>query len=233
MKNLLLSGVAIAAITVAVSEPAKAVPPATYSWTGCYIGGNFGGSTADKTFFADAGSAGAGSAHSTTAAGGGQLGCDFQAGVFVFGVQGMFDWTNMQGRSLAASGKGYTFRTPWFSTAAGRVGYLATPNTLFFVKGGAAWAGDKYQFVENFGAFTDDTAHETRRGWVLSGGVDWMVVPNWSISVEYGTMSFGTRPVSFQSTLGPGGFTNRIDQHVQFVLVGLNYHFSSWGGARP
>jgi outer membrane immunogenic protein len=229
MRKLLLSGVALAAITAAAEGPAVAAPPVAYSWTGCYVGGNFGGSTADKIFSADAGSTGAGTAHSTTAAGGGQLGCDFQAGMLVFGVQGMFDWTNMNGRSLAADGKGYTFRTPWFSTAAGRVGYLATPNTLLFVKGGAAWVGDRYEFVENFGSFVTDKAHETRNGWVLSGGIDWMVVPNWSISVEYGAMSFGNHPVFFQSLFGPGGFNERIDQHVQFVLVGLNYHFGSWG----
>ena len=224
MKKLLLSGVAIAAITVAAGMPAKAAPPSAFSWTGCYIGGNIGGGWANKFFsrepdFFD----GFGPAHMSSIAGGAQIGCDVQNGMWVYGVQGMFDWTDMHGNSPFFLGKGYTTHIPWFATAAGRVGYLAQPNVLFFVKGGAAFVRDEHVWIDaGVGAFA--SANVTRSGWLLGGGGEWMFAPNWSVAIEYGYMGFGTRTISFQS---PVSFRDNISQHVQAVLVSMNYHFGS------
>ena len=66
---------------------------------------------------------------------GGQVGCDYQAGEFVFGVQGMGDWTQMKGRFFdAVTGQFQeTAQARWFATATGRIGYTITPPTLIYV----------------------------------------------------------------------------------------------------
>ncbi len=230
MRKLLLSGVAIAAISVAAEGPAKAAPPVIYNWTGCYIGGNIGGSKADKNFLPDFTTDGAGPAKPFGLAGGTQFGCDVQSGMWVFGAQGMFDWTDLSGDSPFRIGKGYTVRMPWFATAAGRVGYLPQPNLLVFFKGGAAFVRDQFQFVENNGLRVDAVAHSTRTGRLFAGGVEWMPVPNWSITVEYDYMGFGTKVIDFQGIGFFPSFSNRVEQHVQAVLVSVNYRFGSGGG---
>jgi opacity protein-like surface antigen len=56
-----------------------------------------------------------------------------------------------------------------------------------------------------------------------------MVAPNWSVTVQYDHMSFGTKSVGFQGVGFFPSFSEDIRQHVQVVLVGLNYRFSSGG----
>ena len=236
MKKLLLGGVAVAAITLAVDGPAKAAPPAPmYNWTGCYIGGNVGDAWAHKDFSTDLNGPflGHGPQSMSHLAGGAQAGCDYQYGMWVFGAQGMFDWTNMHGSGPFFGGKGgavgYTTHVPWFATAAGRAGYLAQPNVLLFVKGGAAFVRDEYVFM-NPTPF--ESAKVTRTGSLIGGGVEWMFTPYWSVSIEYDYMSFGNKVVVFQNLFGgpPGG--EHISQNMQAVLVSLNYRFGTWGG-RP
>ncbi len=226
MKKLLLSGVAIVAITVVGGEPAKAAPP-VYNWTGCYVGGNIGGGWTRKEFTPGTfGAGGEGSINPSSIIGGAQFGCDVQNGMWVFGAQGMFDWTNLHGQDPFFLGKAFSNRIPWFATATGRIGYTVQPTTLVFVRGGAAFVRDKYQFIES-PSFIDATASETRRGWTFGGGFDWMFAPNWSFSVEYGYMGFGTRAVPFHGLIN---FSENIDQRAHFVLVSMNYRFGSWGG---
>src|SRR6185295_11597608 len=123
MKKLLLSSVAVAVITLAADGPAKAAPPPAYNWTGCYIGGNIGGGWVDKDFDPrpSVGWPGGSSAPSGFA-GGLQLGCDVQSGTWVFGAQGLFDWTSLKGSTPFFAGKGFVTRSPWFASATGRIG---------------------------------------------------------------------------------------------------------------
>jgi outer membrane immunogenic protein len=64
-----------------------APPPPLYSWSGCYIGGNIGGGWASKSANDVAGivtgvpGADLGSHTASGVIGGGQIGCDYQAGV--------------------------------------------------------------------------------------------------------------------------------------------------------
>jgi opacity protein-like surface antigen len=85
-------------------------PPPLFSWTGCYIGGNIGGGWASHSSNDVTGAvtgvigADLGSHTASGFIGGGQIGCDYQAGVWVFGVQGMFDGSGMQGSNTDATG---------------------------------------------------------------------------------------------------------------------------------
>jgi outer membrane immunogenic protein len=221
LRKLLLGGVAIAAISIAAG-PVQTAPPAVYNWTGCYIGGNIGGGWAHKEFDPNAtiGFPGA-TAKPSSFVGGGQIGCDYQNGMWIVGAQGLFDWASMHAQSPFFSGKGFSARVPWFATVTGRLGYLVQPTMVVFVRGGAAFVRDEYQFFHGGGSAP---ANETRSGWTVSGGAEWMFAPSWSLAIEYGYMGFGTNSVNFNAL---GLATENVNQHVQVVLVGLNYRFNS------
>src|SRR4029079_19686634 len=102
MKRLLFALVATATVGIApalaADLPVKApmMKAAVYNWTGCFIGGNAGGGRAREdyedplavpTWLGGHGASGL--------VGGGQIGCDFQTGTWVFGVQGLWNAANL------------------------------------------------------------------------------------------------------------------------------------------
>src|SRR5271166_671481 len=64
-------------------------------WSGCFVGGNGGGAFARWKFNEISPVASAGSQSATAIALGGQIGCDYQVGSWVFGAQGMLDGTGI------------------------------------------------------------------------------------------------------------------------------------------
>jgi outer membrane immunogenic protein len=234
MRKLLLSSVAIAAITVAAEGPARAAPPPppapAYNWTGCYIGGNIGDGWAHKDFIPHTFTGGEGPASMRSFVGGVQVGCDVQSGMWVFGAQGMFDWASMRGDSPFFDGKQFSTRIPWFATASARAGYLVQPTLLIFVNGGAAFVRDEHKFLEPPATTPDATANVTRTGSLFGGGFEWMFAPYWSVSVQYDCMSFGTKSVAFQGVGIFPNFSEDVRQHAHVALISLNYRFASGGG---
>ncbi len=218
----------------------KAPPPIAplplLSWTGCYLGANVGFGWAPKRWSDDGIEF---ASHTATGVvGGGQIGCDYQTGPWVFGIQGMFDGSGMKGdshRVLGALGPNVTdeTRVPWFATLTGRIGYSVGPMFLVYAKGGAAWVRDRHDECclppAPVVARDDGFARVTRSGWTVGGGLEYMFLPSWSVFLEYDFLGFGTRSVTFAPT-GPttGPFAYDIRQNVQTVLVGLNYRFG-WG----
>jgi outer membrane immunogenic protein len=229
MRKFLLSSAAVAAITIAAESAAIAAPPPIYSWTGCYIGGNVGGGWAHKDFSPELNgvNVGFGRQNASHVVGGLQGGCDYQYGMWVFGVQGLYDWTGMNGAGPFVGGKGYTTHISWFSNVSGRAGYLVQPNGLLFFRGGEAWVRDHHVFFDPV-PFPTEFATVTRTGLLLGGGYEWMFAPNFSVTFEYDNMDFGNKGVMFTSTFGGGG-TEHIKQNVQVFLVNFNFRF---GGPR-
>jgi outer membrane immunogenic protein len=91
-----LQSVSASAADIFLKAP-KPQPPA-FAWTGCYVGGHFGGSGGKKEV---SDSSGGLSSVSTNTGGflpGGQIGCDYQGpGNWVFGVQGSFSAYTLKG----------------------------------------------------------------------------------------------------------------------------------------
>jgi outer membrane immunogenic protein len=247
MKELVVGTVALAAIGMAGSAMAadlrarapvyKAPPPVVaYNWTGCYVGGNVGYGWAPKQW-TDGGIEF--TSHTADGVvGGGQLGCDYQTGPWVFGIQGMFDWSGMRGdsRSIIDPVLIDSTRVSWFATLTGRIGYAVQPMTLLYVKGGAAWVRDKHDeccvtattpvIEDEIGFLGDGFARVTRYGWTVGAGFEHMFRHNWSFFVEYDYIGLGTRAVTFTPTPPTTlPFIYNIRQNVQTVLVGLNYRF--------
>jgi outer membrane immunogenic protein len=247
----ILFGLGAMSVASAADLPARTytkapvmTPFVAYNWTGCYIGGNVGGGWA-RTNQEQVGKvtgvvfnppANFGSSQGSNVIGGAQIGCDYQfAGNWVVGVQGMFDFGNINSQhTLPAFPAFYsTDRTKDVFTATGRVGYLFTPATLGYVKGGGAWARvDNSIFGFGPPVFLSESANGVnRQGWTVGGGLEWMFVPGWSVFGEFNHMDFGRKNISFVAAPGTVGAADvvRTRLQVEQALVGVNYKFN-WGG---
>jgi len=150
---VLLCGFAGSAVAADMGVLGPYQPPPIaplYSWTGCYIGVNMGGgaspiSNVDTlgTFAPSPGSMGDLTARGVL--GGGQLGCDYQAGSFVFGLQGLVDLSGMKGSDVLPTtilvNNSYVQTVATFT---GRVGYTVLPTLLLYGKFGGAFVHDIY-----------------------------------------------------------------------------------------
>src|ERR1700742_2856377 len=171
---LLSSAIVAAGPALAADLPIKAPPMAAavpYSWTGCHVGGHIGGAW-DRTTYSDPGTfvtpappfvfggltqnfapLGASFSGNSDArfVGGVRAGCDYQfPSHWVIGFGGDVSWTDLNSLTNDPffNGKngqpiGLSSRTNEIATLTGRVGY-AWDKVLFYGKGGAAFAHDKY-----------------------------------------------------------------------------------------
>ncbi len=113
----------------------------------------------------------------------------------------------------------------------GRLGYTLWNTVLPYVNGGVAWVHDKYDFqhAEELALIYQDTnPNESRTGWTVGGGVEWAFAPNWSTFVEFNYYHFGETSRSFTVCGVVVCETPRSDmrQHVETLVVGLNYRFT-------
>jgi outer membrane immunogenic protein len=253
---------------MAADMPVKAplvVPPPPYSWTGCYIGANAGygwqrtNSDAVVTngvpgyfvpaVLAEVGAAASGSLDSSGFTGGGQVGCNFQSGQFVWGVEGDFNWFKQDaaygGRFLYSTNGAPYFvdvsdEKKWLATVRGRLGF-AIDRIMIYATGGLAIMDVNFTqtfteppaTVPPFGTPALATFSKTKFGWTAGAGVEGAVGGCcWTVKAEYlfarfesetvtGVTSFAARTATFTNTVGP------FDVHI--VRVGLNYRF----GGKP
>src|SRR5262245_27774680 len=151
MRRLVSACVAVLAIgtlpasaaDVPLRYPAKGPPliaPIGPTWTGCFLGFNVGGGWAHKQYNDPILGLDLESNHVTGVVGGGQIGCDYQVGVVVVGVQGMFNGAHLEGRHFVNPIFNFIeTKIPWYATATARVGFAVNPYLLAYVRGGVAW----------------------------------------------------------------------------------------------
>ena len=205
-------------------------PPPPYVWTGCYLGANVGAAWAHLDVTDVTSGASTSKTSNTGFAGGGQIGCDYQMGVWVVGIRNMFDGTSISGSRtfsdpaiFAGTGTVDT-RVRWFDTLTARGGYLVQPNLLFYVQGGAAWTRAQATVFTAAGGAASASGN-SNTGWTVGGGAEWMFVPHWSVFLEYNYMGFGTRSNAFTACgLGVCDVFS-AKANVSDVLVGVNYRF--------
>ncbi len=242
MKKILLGAFGLAAVSMSAPAVAadlaarpytKAPPPmvaAIYDWTGFYIGLNGGGGSSHKCwdFVPVVGAVVREGCHDATGGTvGGQIGYRWQASSWVFGIEGQGNWADFKGSntSLLFADTNRS-RIDAFGLLTGQVGY-AWNNVLFYVKGGGAVVGDKYDILTIPGGAALATVNETRWGGAVGAGLEFGFAPNWSVGVEYDHLFLGHRNLNFTA---PGGVlftTERIGQDVDMGLVRVNYR---WGG---
>jgi outer membrane immunogenic protein len=217
---------------------APAQVAAIYDWSGFYIGLNGGGGWSGKCWDIVTNILGApvvppvseGCHTASGALAGGQLGYRWQTGAWVFGVEGQGDWANLSGSNgpslLAGGGGSNRSKIDGVGLVTGQVGY-AWSNVLFYVKGGAIAASDRYEGLFTATGFVFDKASETRWGGAVGAGLDFGVTPNIVVGVDYVHGFMGSRNNSFYSTVVPGAFSraDRISQDIDIVTARVSYRF--------
>lgn len=215
-------------------------PPPPFDWTGCYAGGQVGGGWGQKDLNDSAGIVSTISGFTSANLNisgymlGGQIGCDYQfAPHWVVGIEGAAAGGNIGGSTSVATpglpGDSATFKdiTDYLASGTARIGY-AWDRWLFYAKGGAAWAGDRYSAFDTLATY-DFEGLETRFGWTAGAGVEWAVWNNWSVKLEYDYYGFGTRSVTFidnvSGTIGPLD----VKQNIQVIKLGVNLHVYATG----
>jgi outer membrane immunogenic protein len=213
----------------------------------------------------------AGSHNAVGPLGGGQLGYNWQFGRWVLGIEGQYSFAGLKGdhqnnalevtiETLNTAGitvnsvDRLTSKVDGIGTIAGRIGFASESldRTLFFVKGGAAFA--RVQFADQFNGalstcsvgscgtpITDRGAvngSENLWGWMAGIGLEYGLSENWSANIEYNYLGFETHTVNLQGTqcfqvFGAGPLPCQsslrpfdINQNMQLLKFGVNYHFN-------
>jgi outer membrane immunogenic protein len=268
-----------------------AAPVPIDNWSGFYIGLNAGGSWSDNrrdytmpfttpgNVFANCASpvgvaplviaAGlnpfdisAGCSRPSSFIGGAQVGYNWQAGTWVFGLEADGAWQSLIERSFTRFGTNTTVNAPMGSVATdtaffkseatglgtfrGRVGYAPGP-WMVYATGGLAVGNVKHTFTEVLApgnacvtpagntcrTVSDD---DTKVGWTVGAGFEWMFARNWSIGAEYLYVDLGRTTMTLAPVAGGViGVTNfffntstaRFDDREHVARVKLNYHFNS------
>jgi outer membrane immunogenic protein len=221
-----------------LARPVYGVTPvltSVWTWTGCYVGAHVGGGWAHKSWRdLNLGGAEFASHGASGWLGGFQIGCDYQVGGWVVGVEGQAAWAGLFGDSpdlFSGSPPTTTVhsRVDALGALTARFGYAWGP-ILLFGKGGVALTHDSYWLTDPSVSLPDGilgSADEARWGWTIGAGLEWAFTPNWSLKFEYGYLDFGSLTLTFAFFDGTTELFD-IDQQIHTAKVGINYRFSSW-----
>jgi outer membrane immunogenic protein len=233
-----------------IGKAPMVAPPPPFSWTGCYIGGNIGGKRGeldgDATLLAvpplfpltttlvfNNGD------DETGLIGGGQVGCQWQTGAFVFGIEGDFDATDLErtfvvpaGLAIApfVAGDVFTLSNDWQASLRGRLGW-AFDRFMIYATGGVAWANFEATAALVGTPFIVST-DKTLTGWTVGGGGEWAFTPNWSLGVEYRFSQFDRENFGLGNLTVPGAvlpLAVNAELETHEITARVNYRFNLFG----
>jgi outer membrane immunogenic protein len=244
----------------APSAPLARLPGATYDWTGFYIGVTAGGAWGrfdprTSTVFSPTGYFAASSVPAVNAAGiqrinpsgflgGVEGGYNWESNNLVLGLETDYQYVGLRGNSTSGPILYPAFAPSTFTvssrnsingifTLRPRVG-LAANNFLFYVTGGLALTdlNGTYGFTDTFAAATEvGNVTNTEAGYVLGGGIEAGLSPEWTVKAEYLYMNFSrtsntsTNLTSLGVNFPTNVFTHSMDLTANVARVGLNYRF--------
>ena len=244
MRNLLIvSAAAVALLGHSVDAADLRMPPPVYApppvivplltWTGCYIGGNAGFIWAkndwNDTVFGEFGSN-----TKSGGLGGAQFGCNYQVAGWVFGIQGDWDGTSINGDNpnlvfsapTVFSVTGQT-KISTLASITGRVGY-GWGRFLGYVKGGGAW--EKSNVAFQVAGSSVATVSTTQNGWTAGIGGEYAFL-NWLTGfIEYDYYGFGSSsPGVFVCAPAVCGGIMSFKTSANVLKVGVNVKFGPGG----
>jgi outer membrane immunogenic protein len=213
-----------------LKAPAYKAPVAASNWTGCYVGVHGGGGIlADTNNISN--SDALPTPESSGGFAGGQLGCDYQTGPIVWGVQGEAAWSRIVDHFFnSLSTVEVTSKLVWSADGAVRAG-VAIDRGLFYGKTGVAVGG--FDHIEKNSSLGSQLASTTLTGLLLAGGIEYALAPNWSVMLEYARIVFAGHNEHFHPTSGTSltPFDASDSAIVTEVKAGINYRFG--GAALP
>jgi outer membrane immunogenic protein len=200
------------------------------NWSGLYLGGNVGSGTGrDRSSLTTIIGTEQFNLAPDGIIGGGQIGYNWQAASWVFGVEADFQGSAQRDNktSVLRNTTFYDAKLPWLGTARGRLGY-SVGSTLFYATGGYAYGSVKTTIASTLAptvSFTD-----SKGGWTVGGGIETpftllgLFGPSWTTKTEYLYVDLGRTTDSL--TLGGAAVTStHVQEHI--FRTGLNYHFNS------
>jgi outer membrane immunogenic protein len=228
----LLAGPAALALAATVAQaadlPARYSPaPAfgampVFTWTGFYVGANagYGWNTGSSRYY-DPAFGYVGSNKKGGFVGGGQVGYNYQLGMFLIGVETDLQYAAVGNKGASYGNVYYTGNSDgFFGTVRARLG-LAFDRALVYGTGGFAYGdvGGNRSYDPVLGYHRDNS---TNGGWTLGGGMEYAVSNNISAKVEGLYVNLDTKS---NYTLGDR-YDDRRDTEFGVLRAGLNYKFN-------
>jgi outer membrane immunogenic protein len=223
--------------------PTKAPPPApVLSWTGFYLGieGGVDWSTStvihgpnDPFIATGITTPLTNPIRATSGLGGLTSGYNYQIGQIVIGYESDSSITNLTGSAqlLAPHFNPVNLRTVSvgdISTFRGRIGWLPTPTWLVYATGGAALAGEQFNWISP--PTTVQSASQFVWGYAVGGGVEWKMDNRISVKAEYLHIGLSTFEFDNIAMVGGAGFfttDNLVRPTIDIVRVGVNLKIES------
>jgi outer membrane immunogenic protein len=233
--------------------------PAAPTWKGFYVGVNGGygwsnGSVTETPFqsfpapFVVPG--GAASPKLQGALFGAHGGYNWQTGALVLGVEGDFDWAGINNSAAAVfadpivgapatDGLMVYQNVQWLTTIRGRLGYTSG-SSMVYATGGGAWESLRTNALlstdTSAGVLSQSAAASftnTRSGYAVGAGYEYMINPNWIARVEYLHYGFSgggntfALPVNCGVVAGGvcGGNISSNNNSIDTVRAALSYKF--------
>ena len=235
-----LFGSVAQAADLARLAPVYERPIAYFSWTGCYAGTNVGTLWAsrawsdqnpgDPLFGTNFGRYTQGGV-----LGGVQVGCDYQFGPWVIGVQADYDWSGGNAHNTPPSTFAFFALTDAaqlnsLASVTGRIGY-GWDHFLGYVKAGGAWEVSRYDLL--VAGATAATATEHRGGWTVGVGGEYAFLDWLTGFIEYDYYGFGTTINTFfcpACGLATVAAPFSIATNTSVLKVGVNFRFGHMTG---
>jgi outer membrane immunogenic protein len=237
---LVSTGAASAADLGARYTKAPAYAEPLFNWTGFYVGGHVGGAWTNEQFintgngapFADLSPGQGFRQRNSGVMGGAQIGYNWQANNYVFGMEGTISGLDNKGSfTNTVFGVGlddqFSWRANVLATVVGRAGF-AVQNNLFYFKGGYAGVNNRLSVVDNVANPSTGSGGQTHwhNGWTVGAGWEYGVTRNWIVGLEYNYAAFGSQIYQLGGTSGNYTFDAK-PRDIQWAVVRASYKFDA------
>ncbi len=172
---------------------------------------------------------------------GGQIGYNWQTGVWVLGLEADLDWADIKSsgaavgpvfvlRGLDSFTAAATQKIDTFGTLRARIGFTPIDRVLLFATGGLAYGHTKLDTSYGDAACilcTSGSSSAWKTGWTAGAGVEWAFQNNWTLRGEYLYYDLGAVDHVLTDPTAPGATMNaRAEYHGNIVRAALNYKFA-------
>lgn len=230
---VLASGSAMAADLAPITRATPA--PILDSWTGCHAGLEAGVAWGSSQHIHDdtrqpafVGVPLTGNYDVSGAVVGGTLGCDYQVGRWVVGIEDDLSWAPVKGSGhiippfLQTTDLDET-NEKWLDTLRLRVG-LTWDRWLVYATGGGAFADVGINLCSPL-AVACGSSSQTVTGWTVGVGTEYAFRKNWTAKIEYLHIDLG-KTLFAKIPVGSGSYLARdVTLTNEIVRVGVNYKF--------